>query len=80
MNLTREMMVADGIRFVLDGSLAYFYVEDVKKKYTDVKIHSANVHQKLVDGELIPTVLPQDIEEMDDFDKLLAKTKRFNQD
>ena len=78
-SLRKEDMIAEGIRYVMHGKPAvpYFSVDDVKSKYEEIKIHSSDVFMLEIDGEIIPTVKVEDIQPMDDFDKMINKARFF---
>jgi len=59
--LSKEKLISQGVKKVLEGKECYFYVSDIVKKYPDAKIQDADVHVKVVSGKNVKTVLIQDI-------------------
>lgn len=78
MELTEQKLVKENIRYTNNEGNLYFYVEDIKKKYKDLKFPANKIKQFLIQGVHINTIRLRDIQEMTEFDKKILQTLNFN--
>lgn len=59
--LTKEILIGRGFKYVEENKDVFFYVSQITKKYPDAVIKDEDIHVKEISGKKVKTVLIQDI-------------------